>query len=697
MGYTVGVDIGGTFTDCVAITPDARLLHAKTLSTHAGDPSEGVLDGIAMLAALDGLPVEAFLADTERVSHGATIGTNLVVERKGARTGLLATAGHTEALVMMRGGGRTAGLPFEQIFSVQTTAKPEPLVTRECIGAIHERVDRSGTIIAPLDEERARATIRDLLETQEIEALAICLLWSFRNLAHERRLAEIARQLRPGLFVSLSCDVAPQLGEYERTVATVINAYVGPASVRYLRDTGERLAAKSLASPFLVMQSNGGVAPVSAAERKPLVTLDSGPAGGLSGAASLARARGDANVIATDMGGTSFDVGLVVAGQPVVAETRTLSQYTYRAAHLDVRSIACGGGSIAWIDPHTRSLRVGPHSAGSAPGPVAYGRGGTQPTVTDADIVLRLVRADGFLDGRMPLDEAAARAAIAGLGEQIGLSVEQTAAGILQVNNAAAANLIRQRTIQQGLDPRDFTVYAFGGAGPVHAWGFAQELGAGKAVIPLGNGASTLSAYGIATSDVALHLNRACDFALPAAMDALHAAVCELDASAATEARLVGLDPERLRTERTCFLRYRGQFFQNLAQPLPDTADPRFNDLLRGAFEREYARLYGKGALVMFQHIELFGLRVRMSQPLGTAATAACTDGPPPAPRGSREVFWPTDMAWIATQVWDGRHLRAGDRLQGPAVVELPHTTVAVAPGQALEVDAFGNFVVAAA
>jgi N-methylhydantoinase A len=697
MGYTVGVDIGGTFTDCVAITSDARLLHAKTLSTHATDPGEGVLDGIAMLAALDGQTVEALLADTDRVSHGATIGTNLVVERKGARTGLLATAGHAEALAMMRGGGRTAGLPFEQVFSVHTTAKPEPLVPRECVGAIHERIDRNGKVVAPLNEDRARETIRMLLEVQQIEALAICLLWSFRNPVHEKRLAAIARELRPGLFVSVSSEVAPQLGEYERTVATVINAYVGPASVRYLRDTGVRLAAKALASPFLVMQSNGGVAPVSAAERKPLVTLDSGPAGGLAGAAALARERGDANVIATDMGGTSFDVGLVVACEPVMAETRTLSQYTYRTAHLDVRSIACGGGSIAWVDPHTRALRVGPQSAGSSPGPVAYGRGGTQPTVTDADVVLGLLRADGFLDGRMPLDAARARSAIAALGEEIGLSVEQTAAGILQVNNAAAANLIRQRTIQQGLDPRDFAIYAFGGAGPVHVWGFARELGTKKAVIPLGNGASTLSAFGIATSDIVIQHDQACDFSLPVAMDAIRDAVGELDEGAAAEARAVGLDPADLAVERTCFLRYRGQFFQSLALALPDPADNAFNVRLREAFEREYARLYGKGALVLLQDVELFGLRARLSRPHGTSVVAAPSRGLPPEPHAMREVFWPTHMDWIATRIWDGSGLRPGDRLSGPAIIELPHTSVAVASGQTLEVDPLGNYVVESA
>lgn len=692
--YVIGVDIGGTFTDCVGLTPDARLIHAKTLSTHASDPGEGVLAGIAELAAAEGISIEALLGRTERVSHGATIGTNLVVERKGARTGLLATAGHTDTLSMMRGGGRTAGLPYEQVFSVHTTAKPEPLVPRDRIGAVHERIDRDGRVIAPLDADRARATLDGLLRRQGIDALAICLLWSFRNPDHEHQLAEIARTLDPHLFISLSCEVAPQLGEYERTVATVINAYVGPASARYLRDTAGRLRARKLESAFLVMQSNGGVSPVSAAERKPLVTLDSGPAGGLAGAAALARTCGHANVIATDMGGTSFDVGLVVHGEPVMAETATLSQYTYRAAHLDVRSIACGGGSIAWVDPHTRALRVGPHSAGSFPGPVAYGRGGTRPTVTDADVVLGLLRADGFLDGRMPLDMARARAAIGELAGELDLTVEQAAAGILQVNNAAAANLIRQRTIQQGLDPRDFTVYAFGGAGPVHAWGFAQELGAARVVIPLGNGASTLSAYGIATSDLALLFDAACAFSLPADPAAIGDAMAALEERALGEARELGLDPQSLTHERTCFLRYRGQFFQSLALPLPEPDRAGFNMALRRDFNREYARLYGEGALVMLQDVELFGLRLRLTQPLDSARTAAATRGEAPAPGERRAVFWPSAMDWLETDIWRGAMLRARDTLTGPALVELPHTTVAVAPGQCLEVDPMGNYVI---
>ena len=693
MGYVIGVDIGGTFTDCVALTPQGGLVHAKTLSTHASDPGDGVMNGIGLLAEAIGRPMSALLADSDRVSHGTTIGTNLVVERKGARTGLLTTAGHVDVLSMMRGGGRTAGLPFEQVFSVHQTSKPEPLVPRERIGAIYERVDRRGEIVAPLDEARARRTLADLMAEHDLEALAICLLWSFRNPAHERRLAELVREMAPDLFVSLSCDVSPQLGEYERTVATVINAYIGPASARYLRSTSARLADQGLRNPFLIMQANGGVIPVAAAERTPLITLDSGPAGGLSGAVALAEAAGLRHVIATDMGGTSFDVGLVVDGRPVIAETCVLSQYSYRAPHLDVRSIACGGGSIAWVEPHTRSLRVGPHSAGSSPGPVAYGRGGRQPTVTDADLVLGLIRAEGFLDGRMPLDAAGARAAIAELGEQLGLCPERTAAGVLQVNNAAAANLIHQRTIQQGLDPRDFAIYAFGGAGPVHAFGYARELGVKTVVIPLGNGASTLSAFGIAASDVALFFDEACEFHLPLDAGALNGALQALEARALDAARTQGLDPARLEIERTGFLRYRGQYFQSLALPLPAADTPDFNASLRRVFNTEYARLYGEGALVMLQDVELFSLRVRLTLPLDAQTGSASTAADPPRPQSRRPVFWPGGTEWVETEVWDGSRLRSGDAVRGPAIIELGHTTVAVAPGQSLAADDLGNLV----
>jgi N-methylhydantoinase A len=306
--------------------------------------------------------------------------------------------------------------------------------------------------------------------------------------------------------------------------------------------------------------------------------------------------------------------------------------------------------------------------------------------------VLGLIRADGFLDGRMPLDLGAARAAVAGLGEKLGLTPEQTAAGILKVNNAAAANLIRQRTIQQGLDPRDFAIYAFGGAGPVHAFGFARELGVRTVVIPLGNGASTLSAFGIAASDVTLLFDEACEHHLPLDTGALACRLEALDARAEAAARDQGLESDRLVVERIGFLRYRGQYFQSLALPLPDLDEPDFNAALRERFNREYVRLYGEGALVMLQDVELFSLRARVTLPLNTRPQPVEARGAGPDARPPRPVFWPEEMRWTDTAVWNGETLRPGDEIVGPAILELAHTTVAVAAGQRLRADDLGNF-----
>ncbi len=447
---------------------------------------------------------------------------------------------------------------------------------------------------------------------QGVDAIAISLLWSFLNPVHERRLAALVHELAPDVFVSVSSEVAPRLGEYERTVAAVINGYVGPASSAYLDRLDERLRDGGLAHPLLVMQANGGVVPASVAKRAPFTTIDSGPTGGLVGTAELARASGHRDVIATDMGGTSFDVGLVVGGEPIVASERVISQYTYQLPHLDVRSIACGGGSIARVDPRTGALKVGPDSAGSEPGPACYGGGGTQATVTDADVVLGLLRPEAFLGGRMPLDGAAARAAIEPLAAQLGLSVEDTAAGIISVNNANAALLIRQRTIEQGHDPRDFTLYAFGGAGPVHAFGYAAELGVTEVVIPLGNGASTLSAYGIASSDIVRYFEIERQLVAPFDPATLGAVVDELEANARKSLADQGVDGADVVVERTALMRYTGQFMQSLPVVLADgPVDGTTATALLADFEAEYARLYGEGARVVFQGVEVFALRVR--------------------------------------------------------------------------------------
>ncbi|MEA2234173.1 MAG: N-methylhydantoinase, partial [Solirubrobacteraceae bacterium] len=668
--YYIGVDIGGTFTDCVLVDREGNHRTAKTLSTK-DDPVSGVLAGLERLAETVGIDLTTLLERAERVGHGTTIGTNAVLERRGARVGLVATAGHADALAMMRGAGRVAGRSIEGVFSVHGSRLPVPLIVPGAVVEVHERVDASGTVVVELDIDAAAERIGRMIDEYELDSVAVALLWSFANPAHEQALAQA---IPTDVFVSSSAEVSPRLGEYERTVATVLDGYVGPACSRYLSELENRLAI-----PLLVMQSGGGVLPASAATA--LGIIDSGPAGGLMGVATLAAAYGHDHVVATDMGGTSFDLGLVLDGKPVVAEEKVIDQYTYRLPHLDVRSVACGGGSIAWIDAATGGLRVGPSSAGSEPGPACYGRGGVEPTVTDADVVLGLLRPESFLDGRMPLDRDAAVAAVGRLATRLDLTVEETAAGILQVNNMRAATVIRQQTVERGHDPRDFALYAFGGAGPVHAFGYAAESGVREVVIPLGDGASTLSAYGIASGDVVLHRELERSLLAPFHGPALATAVAELRVAALADLAATGVAGDA-HVEIDALMRYREQLMHSLEIPVSPPAD---GVTLLADFDAEYVRRYGDGGASLFQAVEVFALRARVSVPAGIPVAR-------PQPSASTEpartdVYWP-GHGRTATDVYRGA---PQDMITGPALVELAHTTVAVPHGATLTAGPLGE------
>lgn len=682
--FHLGIDIGGTFTDCVLIGPGssgATYATSKVLSTR-DDPGDGVMSGLAELAAGLGRSVPELLAATERFGHGTTIGTNAVLERAGARVGLITTAGHGDALAIMRGHGRVAGRGVEDVFRVRGTSLPAPLIVAGAVLELHERVDAAGSVVVALDENRAAELVAGFVRRYRLDSVAVAFLWSFGNPAHELALEKILHAEAPDVFVSLSSRVSPRLGEYERTVATVLNGYVGPACTRYLSAMADRLAGSGLRAPLLVMQSSGGVVPAAVAADIALGTLDSGPTAGLTGTAALAAAMGHRNVVATDMGGTSFDIGLVVDGHPVVANESVIDQYTYRVPHLDVRTTACGGGTIARRDPQTGALRVGPHSAGSQPGPACYGRGGTEATVTDADVVLGLLRPDGFLAGRMPLDEAAARAAVGRLAAVLGLGLEEAAAGIVNVNNLRAATLIRQQTLERGLDPRDFVLYSYGGAGPVHAFGYAGEIGVREVLIPLGNGASTLSAYGIAAGDVARFVE--VETALRAPFDdaALRLAVTDTVARARQSMVDAGVT-EQPQIVVWALMRYQEQLMHALEVPVDLDGEAR---QLVERFVHEYAQRYGESAASAFQAAEVFALRARARVPGSApdAAPAAAGEGAIPE---RVPVFWPDAGARLDTAVYAGERLGSGDTVPGPALVELPHTTVAVPRGATLTAD----------
>jgi N-methylhydantoinase A len=681
MSWAIGVDIGGTFTDCVGVDPDGRLHYAKALSTHDANAADGVLNALAALATAAGVEREALLGQTARLGHGTTIGTNLLVERRGASVALVTTAGHADALSMMRGAGRVAGIPIDRVFDVRSTSKPEPLVERKAIAEVHERVAADGQIVAPLDEGKAREVLGGLLGSNGVEGVAVTLLWSFRNDTHEKQIGHLVKELAPDAFITLSSQTAPRQGEFERTVAAVINSYVGPASLKYLASLEQRLREAGFDGTLLVMQANGGVADIEHAKNAPIRLLGSGPAGGIAGVSVLAQRAGHDNVIATDMGGTSFEVGLIVSGRPVVAGQQIVDQYTFHQPHLDARSIACGGGSIASVS-QDGGLRVGPQSAGSTPGPAAYGRGGTEPTVTDADVVLGLLSPDAFLGGGMRLDAEAARAAVAKVGEKLGLSVEEAAAGIIHVNNHAAATLIRQRTLEQGLDPRDFVVYAYGGAGPLHAFGFAAELGASGVVIPLGNGASTLSAYGIAAGDLVQHHEVECRARSPISAGDLEDAI-EAGEQAA-RAAMPGEEPQLI---RTALMRYAEQLLQSVPVPIVEgeVTEETCAQLLKD-FDAEYERQFGAFAKALFAAVEVFAVRIEARVPADVKEVQAEVSGEPATAKGSRPVHWPLHGA-KETAIYDGAQLGAGQQIDGPAVVELAYTTVPVAPDQRLTRD----------
>ena len=687
--YFIGVDIGGTFTDCVMVRDDGQIATSKTLSTHSTTPADGVITGLELLAAEHDLTLEQLLQKTHRLSHGATIGTNLIVERNGANVLLVATQGHGDALLIMRGGGRSAGLPAERLFDAHQEGMPDPLVARQRIVEVAERIDRDGAILAPLDERAARGVLAGALAAGGVDAVAIALLWSVVNPIHERRLRDIVHELSPKMYVSLSCEVSPRQGEFERTVAAVINSYVGPASCRYLENLADRLAQHGLRTPLYVMLSSGGVVPVKEAMLSPVHTIGSGPAGGLAASVAVARRASHQHVIATDMGGTSFEVGLIIDGQPTLASQQIIDKYTFYSTHLDLRSIACGGGSIAYVDEETGGLRVGPRSAGSNPGPACYGRG-SEATVTDADVVLGLLDPETFLGGRMQLDVEAARAAVGRVADRLKLSLEETAAGIVQINAHAAASLIRQRTIEQGLDIREFSVYAFGGAGPLHAFAYARELGVDRVLVPLGNGASTLCAYGAAVGDLMRSFERPVMLSSPFDALLLRATIASLEQQARAAMAQAGVT-EDVVIERVASMRYAGQKLQELSVRLPDgPIDAQLCAEMARRFTLEYARLYSKAALALFQAVEIFSLRLTARVVSRAPAPIAQGKSGPEAATRVREVYWP-GYGLRSTTALAGSLLGVGESVEGPAIVELRHTSVAVAPGQRLHAGGDGT------
>src|SRR5581483_6110297 len=458
---SIGVDTGGTFTDLVLLRPDGSVETAKRPST-PGNFAAGVMDVVEQAEDGD----RTLLAEAGYFYHGTTVATNAMITGAGAKIGFVTTAGHRDALPIMRIIGRSAGRSETELKQYSYTDKPQPIVPKPRIKEVFERVDHAGRVVVPLNETSARKAARELV-AEGVEAVGVCFLWSFKNRAHEQRMREIVLEEAPDIHVSISSDIVPAMREYERSATTAVNAYLAPLLTSYLHRLEQELQREGLRSSLFVMQSLGGAMRADDAEQRAVNTLVSGPAGGVIAARYLGSKLGHRNIICADVGGTSFDVALIVDGEPIITSTTDVNQYTLLVPTIDIVSIGAGGGSIAWVD--LGRLRVGPQSAGADPGPACYGRAGVDPTVTDADVVLGYVDPTYFLGGEIALDaELAARAIRERVAEPLGMSVAEAAAGIVEIANQHMSDLIRKLTIERGYDPRDFVVYAFGGAGPLH-------------------------------------------------------------------------------------------------------------------------------------------------------------------------------------------------------------------------------------
>lgn len=703
MSYVLGIDIGGTFTDCVAVETDrgaARASHVEIgkASSTPPDFETGFVDSISTVASRYALTPSAMLGSTTAIYHGCTVGTNALVEGRTAKVGLLSTRGHRDAIFIMQGGGRLSKEPPEYIAHVASHRKSDPLVPKDLCMEIDERIAFDGSVLVTLNEDRARRSIEALVE-RGVEAFAVALLWSTVDPRHEHRLRALIEEIAPGAFISLSSEVSQRHGEYERTVATVMNSLVGPAMNAYLRKLEVRLEEHGYRGPLQLMGCSGGLMSVEQARVLPVLTIGSGPVAGLIGSAAIANlssASYGGDIITGDMGGTSYDVGMIVAGEPVTRATVSYEQYEYYAPTLEVRSIGAGGGSIVkWDGP---TLRVGPESAGARPGPVCYGRGGEKPTVTDADLVLGYLNPDYFLGARLKLDVDGARAAYSKLGDPMGYGPEQAAAAAVRIVENQMADAIRLATIHRGYDVRDFTLYAYGGAGPVHATGVARELDLQRVIVPLSNFASGWSAFGIAASDAIVIAELGAALASPFDAETLNDHWRHLEDQAQQKMSAQGISANKVSIERFVDMRYTLQVNEIQVRAAPGHYTSASVDTLVAAFEREYERLFGSETGYADAGFTISGLRVRAAAPIGDVPfmqIAAASNGARPGGWPTRRVTW-YEMSEVKTEdvpIISGEALAQGVEVDGPAVIEYPDTTVVLRPGDAAHVSDIGLIV----
>jgi len=689
MAYYIGVDTGGTFTDCVVMDETGNTWLGKVPTTPPNFET-GIINSVEQVAQSLNKTLEDLLKETNLFVASSTTATNAMLTRSGAKTGLITTEGFEDTIITMRSIGRVIGLGEEAIKHVVATNKPEPLVPKNLIKGVKERIDYKGEVLRPLSREDAEIAVEDLIR-QGVEAIAVSFLWSFVNPAHEKLVGEIIKERYPEVFFTLSHELAPRLGEYERTASTVINSYLGPLCSKYIQSVSGQLQEKDFRYPLLIMQSYGGCLQVTKASKEPIGMLSSGPASGVAGSKFLADILGYENVITTDVGGTSFDVGVIAGGRPTHAKEPSVSQYVVLNIMLEVKSIGAGGGSIAWVEPETGIIKVGPDSAGAVPGPMCYDRGGTRPTLTDANLVLGFINPDYFLGGKFKLNVDKAREGIEKqIANPLGKSVEEAAASIWDIANAHMLDLVRNVTVARGYDPSTFVMFVYGGAGPLHATAYGRQ--AKLIIIP--HLSAGYSAFGCLTSDI-MHTSQFSEpMVSPFDTDRLNAGFEKLEREIVGYLHANGFKDEDIVLQRYADMRYVRQINELRVPITGGRIEAQDIEKVYAAFEKLYEELYGKGAgyreagiFLEAYYVEGWGKGIRQV----LVEHEMKSRDPSAALKGERVCFLPKYRDFIKARIYDSDKLEAGNIIPGIAIIETPITTVLVDDDQVGIVDKYLN------
>lgn len=706
--FIVYLDTGGTFSDAVVIKSDGSFVTGKA-STTPDDLEECFFNCIEDASKKLGMSLETFLSRTDTLGFGTTAGTNTLLTRHGApKLGLITTKGFEDTTLIMRGVGRWIGLSLEEGMHIAGSDKPEPLIPRKLIKGVTERVDCLGNVVIGVYEDEVREAVKKLCD-EGVEGIAVVFLWSFLNDINERRVKEIIDEMSPGVSVSLSVDIAPLIREYARFNSTIIDLYIGKQVRKLLSKVGDKLNHLGYKKPLLVMQASGGLSRSDVV--KSVSTLHSGPVGGLRGIEFFKNLYGFENVMGSDVGGTSFDISIVSKHGAEYIREPVVCRWPLANPMLEIISIGAGGGTIAYIDEFSGQLRVGPQSSGAMPGPVSYNLGGTEPTVTDADVIMNRIDPDYFLGGKMKLEkEKAINAMKEKIANPLSMKVEEASQGVCNIIDNTMKATLAALIGEKGFDVKDFVLFAFGGAGATHCAGYSRDLGFKKIVIP--PFASTFSAFGSATTDVMHRYNSSAYIVIPhipfqvttrkfeltsleqipqKALERFNQMYETMEQKAYMEMKEEGFKKENIKVRYQMEMRYGGQLYEIVsASPVGRINTLEDMKALIQAFENEYERLYTKQAMYPEGGIEIITLILEISaSTIKPAMVKRDYDGKDPssAQKGNRDVFF--DDGYKETNIYDMDRLKYGNFVKGPAIIESIDTTVVVPPDFIINIDEY--------